>query len=92
MLLAALHITDPTSHTTPDDPTPNAGTTFQQLPAITAVFLAEAAVALLHSKHFLYRPIDKLLKRSPTLNVQVGVCWCIASMGILMSCDKACKS
>ena len=44
---------------------------FQRLPAITAVFAAEAAVALLHTKHFLYRPIDRLLKRNPILSLQV---------------------
>ena len=45
---------------------------FQRLPAITAVFAAEAAVALLHTKHYLYRPIARLLKRRQNLTHQEG--------------------
>ena len=75
-LLAALPIssTAPSGDLSGDPSAPaavGAEAALQRLPAITAVFAAEAAVALLHSKHFLYRPIDRLLKRNPTLSLQV---------------------
>jgi hypothetical protein len=74
-LLAALSqaaISLNASHNTTEDlPLITSGSAAHRLPAISALFAAEAAVALLHPKHFLYRPIDKLLKRGPSLNLEV---------------------
>lgn len=44
---------------------------FQQLPALSAVFLAEAACALTHPSASLYPALNKLLLRRATLDVRV---------------------
>lgn len=50
----------------------SAGVPFQRLPALAAVFLAEAAAALAHPSAPLYAPVNKHLLRAPALDLQVG--------------------
>jgi hypothetical protein len=49
----------------------SAGVPFQRLPALPALFLAEAAAALAHPGTPLYAPVNKQLLRGRALDLQV---------------------